>query len=226
VLDLGIGTGLLWSTVDSVQAPAMVVGADSSSGMLERARARQNPLLRLIRADFAHLPFAIATFDLVLLSFSARHSPKLTSMLGQAASRLVRGGRVVLMEYSGETQLTLAGAVMRCYSLIGEATEGPADVVASYFSACPDDVLVDAAAAAGLQIRKLDYIRIVEAEGCDSVVDFVMQSPPVAFDLVRYGPTTRDMVRERLSEDFWDGVLPNQITSKILVCTMDCQNEN
>ncbi len=218
VLDLGVGTGLLWGCLDSIHGPARIVGVDSSSGMLMRARSRRNPRLDLVRADFAQLPFAIQTFDVILLSFSARHSPELTPMLARAVTRLVGNGHVVLMEYSGETQLALAGAVMRCYSLLVEAKERPAEVATSYFSACPDDVLLSAATAAGLRIKELDYVCLVEAAGCESVVDFVVNSPPVAFDLIRYGRSTHDRVRSRLLADH---ILPGQIASKILICVMD-----
>jgi hypothetical protein len=57
----------------------------------------------------------------------------------------------------------------------------------SYFSARPDDVLLAAATAAGLRIKKLDCVSVVEAAGCESVVDFIISSPPLAFDLIRSG---------------------------------------
>jgi Methyltransferase domain len=189
--------------------------------MLERARSRGGPRLDLVQADFARLPFGIQTFDLLVLSFSARHSPELTLMLTQAATTLVRNGHVVLMEYSGETQLALAGAVMRCYSLLAEAKERPAEVATAYFSACPDGVLLSAATAAGLRIKELDYVYLVEADGCESVVDFVMNSPPVAFDFIRYGRTTRDRVRSQLLADCHERILSEQVASKILICVMD-----
>jgi hypothetical protein len=62
---------------------------------------------------------------------------------------------------------------------------------------------------------------LVEADGCESVIDFVMNSPPVAFDFIRYGRITRDRVRSQLLADCHERILSEQVTSRILICVMD-----
>jgi SAM-dependent methyltransferase len=220
VLDLGVGTGLLWACLDWAHGPAWVVGVDSSAGMLVRARSRGQPCVNLVQADFARLPFRLQTFDLAVACFSARHCPELTLVLAETARRLTGNGHVMLVEYCSTTQLAFAGAVMRCYSFLAEAGERPARPPTPFFSACPDNMLLAAATDAGFRIKHREYVSVQEAEGREQVVDFVMNSPPIAFDLVAYGRHARDAVRDRLLADCKDGVLPEQVSSNILVCVL------
>lgn len=224
VLDLGVGTGLIWEYLGSAGAPDSVVGVDLSSGMLKRARSRRNPRMRLVRADFGELPFHLQEFDIVLLAFSARHASDLTGTLRQAASTLTHDGHLMLIEYSGQTQLQLAGAVMQCYVLLADALDHTEWVPQSYFAACRVEELLSAATEAGFNIKSLTYESVVEADGCEGVVNFVMNSPPVAFDLIRCHRSKREEIRSRLIADCRGHLLPNRVSSNILFCTMDRPN--
>jgi malonyl-CoA O-methyltransferase len=72
VLDLGTGTGLAAFIAARRFPEAEVVGVDLADGMVERARANTPPELadrvRFQQADAVHLPFEIASFDLVQLA--------------------------------------------------------------------------------------------------------------------------------------------------------------
>src|SRR6185436_10411463 len=100
------------------------------AGMLEVARARPAPNLRVVRADFGALPFRARTFDVAVTVFASRHSPDLARMLAGVARVLAPDGRLVLIDYAGETQLELAGMVMRCYALIAAAGGAASDPLA------------------------------------------------------------------------------------------------
>ncbi len=71
VLDLCTVTGTLLSRLlENVGASGLVVGLDSSRGMLNMAHAKTRgfPNIRLIEADAGHLPFKTETFDAVTCS--------------------------------------------------------------------------------------------------------------------------------------------------------------
>ncbi len=101
VLDLGTGAGLLaieavrrWPTV-------MVTGIDASTGMLgvaereskDRLQPEDRARLELVAADAGRLPFAEATFDLVVSSFVLQLVSDLPAVLAEVVRVLRPGGR-------------------------------------------------------------------------------------------------------------------------------------
>jgi ubiquinone/menaquinone biosynthesis C-methylase UbiE len=77
VLELGCGTGRV--TLPLARAGATMVGIDRSAEMLARAeqrvrRRRSGGPLHLIRGDIRHLPFAEATFPLVIAPYGILQS--------------------------------------------------------------------------------------------------------------------------------------------------------
>jgi Methyltransferase domain len=225
VLDLGIGTGLVWAHISSVHGLASVVGVDVSRGMLALARQRQIPILQLVRADFADLPFVFESFDSILLSFSARHARDLIHTLQDSRGVLAKHGRVVMIEYDSETQMRLAPAVMRCYSLLGHIGGTAPEAEPSFFAACPVDDLLWSAEQAGFETDAVEKHVVVEAEGPADVVTFLMNSPPVAFDLVRCSAEIRDDIRRQLISDCHRGLMPDRIASRIVFCVMHSAEE-
>jgi ubiquinone/menaquinone biosynthesis C-methylase UbiE len=95
-LDLGCGTGRHTRTL--VEAGAMVVAADLTLAMLDRARTkmpgRAVGWLRL--ALPGPLPFADATFDLAVMGLVAEHLTDLDATLAEVARVLRPGGRCLL----------------------------------------------------------------------------------------------------------------------------------
>jgi malonyl-CoA O-methyltransferase len=67
VLDIGGGTGLLLSHIESVRPGVRaVVEVDLAEGMLRQARAKENSRAGFVCADAARLPLAASSFDAVL----------------------------------------------------------------------------------------------------------------------------------------------------------------
>ncbi len=80
VLDLGCGTGRLWSATSwRVPSAWRITLADLSAGMLAEARAAAEAagvrIERAAQADAANLPFADGAFDLVLANHMLYHVP-------------------------------------------------------------------------------------------------------------------------------------------------------
>jgi SAM-dependent methyltransferase len=93
-LDLCCGTGAGLGVLRDL-CGAGVTGVDLSAGMLDRAR-RAAPWAELVRADARALPFAPASFDLVVTFGALGHFlPRdLPALFGQAYTVLRPGGRL------------------------------------------------------------------------------------------------------------------------------------
>jgi ubiquinone/menaquinone biosynthesis C-methylase UbiE len=221
VLDLGIGTGLVWKCVQRHHAFEQIVGIDLSFGMLARARENTAGAVRLVRASIAALPFRASTFNTVMMAFSARHVEKLDEALQSVSTAMSKNGRLILVDYSTITQLALAGLVLRAFEVIdGIIPNRPLGIPQSSFRACPEEELIAAARAAGFQTEQLLYHSILEAQGRESVLDFVLESPPLAFELSRFTSRQRLKVRKSLLADCSGDVLPARLVSRVFVCVM------
>jgi demethylmenaquinone methyltransferase/2-methoxy-6-polyprenyl-1,4-benzoquinol methylase len=95
VLDLACGTGDFAALCK--ERGASVVGADFSRGMLLAARARDSALPS-VQADALRLPFAEASFTVVVSGFALRNFTNLPAVFAEAARVLRPGGRLGLLE--------------------------------------------------------------------------------------------------------------------------------
>lgn len=94
VLDAGCGAGA--HAAELVARGARVTGLDASAGLLEIAAERLGPGVPLHRADLAEpLPFADATFDVVLASLVMHYLQDRVPTLAEFRRVLVPGGRLV-----------------------------------------------------------------------------------------------------------------------------------
>jgi SAM-dependent methyltransferase len=94
VLDAGCGSGS--HATELVARGARVTGLDTSAGLLEIAAERLGPRVALHRADLADpLPFADASFDVVLASLVMHYLQDWVPTLAEFRRVLVPGGRLV-----------------------------------------------------------------------------------------------------------------------------------
>ena len=97
ILDVGCGTGRLLSTLAMENESATLVGVDISAGML--AAARLNPgcgRVAFCHAAAEHLPFADASFDLVIATVSFRHWRDKAAGVREVARVLAPGAALLI----------------------------------------------------------------------------------------------------------------------------------
>ena len=89
VLDLGCGTGQLTERLGAAFPDALVVGADLSDGMLERAtdRMANEHAAAFLRADAQHLPIADGSLDIVTCTESFHWYADQTAAAAEHAMR-------------------------------------------------------------------------------------------------------------------------------------------
>ncbi|MEW5993415.1 MAG: bifunctional demethylmenaquinone methyltransferase/2-methoxy-6-polyprenyl-1,4-benzoquinol methylase UbiE [Candidatus Zixiibacteriota bacterium] len=106
VLDLSTGTGdVLISLLTKSRRVSSAVGVDMSPVMLRLAadKVAQRGLARrvtLLRADVRSLPFEDNSFDVVTIAFGIRNMPDVPAALQEMRRVLVRGGKVLILEFS------------------------------------------------------------------------------------------------------------------------------
>ena len=96
VLDLGAGTGDLSLAILRSEPSTTVVSADFNPRML--AGGKGKGLTGLVTADALGVPFAIATFDVVVSGFLVRNVSDLDRALGEMIRVLKPGGRLVVLD--------------------------------------------------------------------------------------------------------------------------------
>jgi len=113
VLDAGCGTGAVAVEARVATGPtSRVVGMDSSSAMLERARRRSDrahAAIELIEGPATAFPFPDACFDVVVFSLVMHYltAEAKTRAIGEARRVLREGGRVVLVDFGrSDSRLT------------------------------------------------------------------------------------------------------------------------
>jgi demethylmenaquinone methyltransferase/2-methoxy-6-polyprenyl-1,4-benzoquinol methylase len=98
VLDVATGSGDLSLAIARKLPQAEVTGADFSSEMLARARAKG--LKNTVVADALALPFAEETFDCVTVAFGLRNMADWGAALREMRRLLVRDGHLLILDFS------------------------------------------------------------------------------------------------------------------------------
>lgn len=92
-LDLACGSGRYGLLMQQLGA-RHVVGCDRSAAMLARA-----PLAYRVRADMQQLPFAPASFDVIVSGLAVGHAPSLDAWMAEASRVLAPGGVLVYSDF-------------------------------------------------------------------------------------------------------------------------------
>jgi SAM-dependent methyltransferase len=103
VLDVGAGTGN--ASIPAAQAGAEVTASDLTPELLEAGRARadaQGARLDWVEADAERLPFADASFDVVMSSIGAMFAPHHQAVADELVRVCRPGGTVALLSWTPE----------------------------------------------------------------------------------------------------------------------------
>jgi SAM-dependent methyltransferase len=103
VLEVGCGTGVLTRVLAALPRVRTVVGVDLAESLVEKARELA-PGLRFEQADARSLPFADASFDVVVFDSTLSHVPEPERALGEASRVLRPGG--LLAAFDGDYATT------------------------------------------------------------------------------------------------------------------------
>jgi malonyl-CoA O-methyltransferase len=151
VLDVGCGPGALLAALEAARPGAAVAGVDLAPGMVREAAGRV-PRARLAVGDAEALPFAGASFDLVLSTSTFQWLPRLDAALAEIRRVLSPGGTFVLALFGEETLVELRTSW---------ASSAPAAAAGTHSFPSAQEVGA-ALRASGLAVRSLGAERRVE----------------------------------------------------------------
>lgn len=101
VLDLACGTGN--TAIPAARAGARVTGLDIAPNLLDQARARaerEGLMIRFDEGDVEELPYAAASFDLVISMFGAMFGPRPNRVVGELVRVCRPGGRIAMASWT------------------------------------------------------------------------------------------------------------------------------
>jgi ubiquinone/menaquinone biosynthesis C-methylase UbiE len=123
VLDVACGTGNL--AIPAARAEARVTGVDIAANLLEQARARaaaENLTIDFRAGDAEALPFADASFDMVVTMFGAMFAPRPELVAAELARVCRPGGMVAMANWTPE------GFVGKTFAVTGRLAPPPSDL--------------------------------------------------------------------------------------------------
>lgn len=126
VLDVGCGTGT--GLAEYADIGCRVIGMDTSSAMLQRARSRLGDAVDLRRVVGGDLPIGDAEVDLVVISLVLHSIPRSAALrlLRESARSLAPGGRILITDFGTAGLLFPRGHVTRGLTGVLEVLAGPA----------------------------------------------------------------------------------------------------
>ncbi|HSZ51598.1 MAG TPA: methyltransferase domain-containing protein [Caulobacteraceae bacterium] len=203
VLEVGCGPGRFWERAASAfPADLDILLTDISPGMVEEALARVRGVglwgnVRGQVADVMSLPFADASFDVVMAMHMLYHAPDPAAAVAEIA-RVLRPGGMVVVTTNG---LANFSAVMELsHAVFGGSSTDPG--AAAFSLEAGEDILRQCFGEVEV-IRSVDVLRVTDPA---DVVAFLLSYPPGD----AAGPDARDRLEAKVKEAFaaGDGVFP------------------
>jgi len=103
LLDCGCGTAPMLSLLQQKYPERHYTGIDLTPEMIEVARAKNMPGVKLIVGDCEKLPFPNESFDVVICCQSFHHYPKVQDFFDSVSRVLRPGGRLILRDMTART---------------------------------------------------------------------------------------------------------------------------
>jgi ubiquinone/menaquinone biosynthesis C-methylase UbiE len=162
VLDMGCGTGRF--TLPTANIARKVTGLDLSSAMIAKARQKAESLaldIDFLEADMAHMPFADASFDVVVCMLALMHIPlEKRQQVFHEAKRVLRPGGTLLFSVknalfermsTSDRFATVDITDVEHKQLVFTQTRSGQEIKAPWYSFAPQD-LTRLCAIAGLHL--------------------------------------------------------------------------
>lgn len=106
ILDVGCGTGVLWSYLRRLVAKnGGIIGLDISSKMLEKAQAKFRTSFEYIQADVHSIPFRGELFDKVICFNAFPHFYDKAKVISEISRVLKTGGTFIITHSAARKQI-------------------------------------------------------------------------------------------------------------------------
>ncbi len=119
VLDIGTGTGNYFDLIRERAPDGPLIAGDVSLGMLRQARDHSDGVAHVALLDAQHLPFASATFDVVLANHMLYHVPDIPGALEEIKRVLRPEGCLVTATNSAVSMAEFDTIARRACTLLG-----------------------------------------------------------------------------------------------------------
>jgi SAM-dependent methyltransferase len=197
VLDVATGPG--WVAAQAAERGASVVGVDVAEAMIARARSA-HPGLEFRRADAHELPFADASFDVVVGNLVVMHLSRPERAMAEFARVLGPGGRLVLTAWAHPSEHRLVGLFL---DAMAEARAvPPADLPGGpdFFRFSDDEEFAAALRRQGLANSEVTAITFVQRFGsADELWNGMLAATVRMSALITHQP---EEVRQRIRAAF------------------------
>ena len=195
LLELGCGTASMWSgKLDMLPKGSQLILTDFSEGMLETAMHHTAGFdnVQYCIVDIQNIPYADASFDMVIANMMLYHVPDLHKGLSEVRRVLKSGGKFYCATYGEHGIMEFINDTLREYGICGEigktfTLQNGAGALNQHFSEVLMDIRED-----GLAITCVD-----------DFVDYVLSLS----SLTGISTLSRDLLRNAFEGKMKDGIL-------------------
>jgi SAM-dependent methyltransferase len=222
VLELAAGTGVVTERIIAAVPQAVVTATDLNQSMVDWGLERV-PGASWQLADAQQLPFADATFDLVVCQFGVMFFPDKPGAFAESARVLAQTGHLLFAVWDGIEGSTYATAVI--------------DIVRGMFPDDPPHFLVDTPhgyhdvdrigkdlAAGGMRMTSADALVLPSrAASADAVTNGYCLGTPLRFELDARGDLEGLVaeIQQRMRERFGEGPLEGEMAAIVVTAEKD-----